>query len=93
MWAIIEMRQAGTGSVMVLLQVIRRRHPRHLLEKAAEMVGILKAKEIGHFANAEPLHQERFCLVNDKIVDIADCGPACCLVNQVAEVSGRIGEF
>ena len=89
MWAIIEMRQAGTG----LLQVIRRRHPRHLLEKAAEMVGILEAKEIGHFANGESLHQERFSLVYNEVVDIADCGPAGCLVNQVAEVSGRIGEF
>ena len=89
MWAIIEMRQAGTG----LLQVIRRRHSRHLLEKAAEMVGILEAKEIGHFANGESLHQERFSLVYNKGVDIADCRPTGRLVNQVAEVSGRIGEF
>ena len=57
------------------------------------MVGILKAKEIGHFANGESLHQERFSLVYNEVVDIADCGPAGSLVNQVAEISGRIGEF
>ena len=57
------------------------------------MVWILKAKEVCHFTHAESLHQERFCLVYNEVVDIADCGPAGCLVNQIAEVSGRICQF
>ena len=77
----------------VLLQVNRRRHPRHLLEKAAEMVGILKAKEVCHFTYAESFHQQGFCLIYNEVVDIAYSSPAGCLMNHVAEVTGRIGKF
>ena len=54
------------------------------------MVGILKTKEIGNFTHAESLHQEGFCLVHNKVVDIPYGSPTRCLVNHITEVSGRI---
>ena len=46
--------------------------PVTFFEQAAEMVGIVEAQKVGHFADGEPLHQEILGLVDHERVDVAD---------------------
>ena len=58
-----------------------------LLEQAAEMVGIVEAQQVRHFAHAQTFHQEILGLVNHEIVYITDGGSASGMVNQITEVT------
>ena len=57
------------------------------------MVGEVKTQQAGGLADVMTLHQQTFRLVDDIIVDVADGCTACCLMNDVAEISGRIGQL
>lgn len=57
------------------------------------MVGKVEAEEAGGLADVVAVHQQALCLVNDVIVDVADGRATRCLVNDVAEVTRRIGQF
>ena len=58
-----------------------------LLEQAAEMVGIVEAQQVRHFAHAQAFHKEILGLVNHEIVYITDGGSASGMVNQITEVT------
>ena len=72
----------------LLFQKFRRRQASDLLEQAAEMVGIVEAQQVRHFAHAQTFHQEILGLVNHEIVYITDGGSSCGMVNQITEVTG-----
>ena len=72
----------------LLFQKCRRRQACDLLEHAAEMVGIVEAQQVRHFAHAQTFHQEILGLVNHEIVYITDGGSASGMVNQITEVTG-----
>jgi len=57
------------------------------------MMGEVEAEEAGGFADVMSLYQQTFCLIDDVVVDISDGRAACCLVDDVAEIAGRIGQF
>jgi hypothetical protein len=40
-----------------------------------------------------PMHQEAFTPFNYERMDVADCCTACSLVDQVAQIAGRICQF
>ena len=71
----------------LLFQEFRRRQASDLLEQAAEMVGIVEAQKVRHFAHAQTFHQEILGLANHEIVYIADGGSSCGMVNQITEVT------
>ena len=77
----------------LLQQELRRRRARYFFEHATEMMRILEAQQVGHFAYAEPFHQESLGLVDDEIMDVADGGAPGGLMDHVAEVTGRIGQL
>lgn len=57
------------------------------------MMREVEAEEAGGLADVMSVHQETLCLVNDVIVDVADGRATRCLVDDVAEITGRIGQF
>ena len=57
------------------------------------MMRVFEAQKIRHFANTEAFHEERFRLVDDEIMDIADGRAAGGMMNHITEVSGRISQF
>ena len=67
----------------MLFQKFRRRHSCDLLEQAAEMVGIVEAKQVRHFAHAQTFHQLILGLVNHEIVYITYGVSASGMVNQI----------
>ena len=69
----------------LLFQKFRRRQASDLLEQAAEMVWIVEAQQVCHFAHAQTFHQEILGLANHEIVYIADGGSSCGMVNQRLE--------
>ena len=78
----------GEGEGMGLLfHKFRRRQASDLLEQAAEMVGIVEAQQVRHFAHAQTFHQQILGLVNHEIVYITDGGSASGMVNQITEVT------
>ena len=70
-----------------LSQELCRRHSRDFLEQTAEVVRVLEAQQIGHFAYAETFHQEGFCLVNDKCMDVADGCATGGFMDHIAEIA------
>ena len=54
------------------------------------MVGIYEAQKVGHFANTEAFHKERFSLADDEIMNIADGRAAGGLMDHITEVSSGI---
>ena len=57
------------------------------------MMRKVETEEAGGLADVVSVHQETLCLVNDVIVDVADGRATRCLVDDVAEITGRIGQF
>ena len=80
-------KKNNSGIRKLLFQKFRRRQASDLLEQAAEMVGIVEAQKVRHFAHAQTFHQEILGLVNHEIVYITDGGSASGMVNQITEVT------
>ena len=57
------------------------------------MMGEVEAEEAGGLADVVAVHQQALSLIDDVVVDVADSRATCCLVNNVAEITGRIGQF
>ena len=74
-------------------QILTRREPGHLLEKAGEMMGKIKTQEARGLADVVAVHQQALGLVDDIVVDVADGRAACRLVDDVAEITRRIGQL
>ena len=56
-------------------------------------MGKIEAEEAGGLADVMTLHQQTFRLIDDVVVDVADGCAACGVVDDVAEVAGRIGQL
>ena len=65
----------------------------YLFEESGEMIGEFEAEEVGGFGDVVTVHQQALGLVDDVIVDVSDGCAACGLVDDVAEVTRRIGQF
>ena len=82
------------NSVIVLFpQILARREPRYLLEEAGEMMGKIEAQEARGLADVVTVHEQALGLVDDIVVDVADGRAACRLVDDVAEITRRIGQL
>ena len=82
------------NSVIVLFpQILARREASHLLEEAGEMMREIEAKEARGLADVVTVHQQTLGLVDDVVVDVADGRSSCRLVDDVAEITWRIGQF
>ena len=57
------------------------------------MIGEFEAEEVGGFGDVVAVHQQALGLVDDVIVDVSDGRTTCGLVDDVAEVTRRIGQF
>ena len=55
------------------------------------MVREFETKQAGGLADVMTLHQQTLCLIDDVIVDVANGRASCCLVDNVAKITGRIG--
>ena len=82
-----------TLSTDLFPQILARREPRYLLEEAGEMMGKIEAQEARGFADVVAVHEQALGLVDDIVVDVADGRAACRLVDDVAEITRRIGQF
>ena len=65
----------------------------HLFEEAGEMMGIIEAQEARGLADVVAIHEQAFGLVDDIVVDVADGRSSCRLVDNVAEITRRIGQL
>ena len=57
------------------------------------MIWEFEAEEVGGFGDVVTVHQQARGLVDDVVVDVSDGCAACGLVDDVAEVAGRIGQL
>ncbi len=81
-------------SIQVLFpQILTRREPRHLLEEAGEMMGKVEAQEARGFADVVAIHEQALGLVDDIVVDVADGRSTCGLVDNISEITRRIGQL
>lgn len=81
-------------SIQVLFpQILARREPGHLFEETGEMMGKIEAKEARGFTDVVTVHEQALGLVDDVIVDVADGRSSCGFVDDVAEITRRIGQL
>lgn len=57
------------------------------------MMRIIEAEEARGFADVMTIHQQALGLVDDIVVDVADGRAACRLVDDVTEITWRIGQL
>ena len=57
------------------------------------MMAKIEAQEARGFADVVAIHEQALGLVDDVIVDVADGRAACSLVDDVAEITRRIGQL
>ena len=57
------------------------------------MMGEIETEQAGGFADGVTLHQQAFRLIDDVVVYVADGCAACGLVDQIAKVTGRVGQL
>ena len=57
------------------------------------MMGKIEAKEPRSLADVVTVHQQALGLVDDVVMDVTDGRAACRLVDDVAEITRRIGQF
>ena len=57
------------------------------------MMGKIEAEEARGLADVVTVHEQALGLVDDIIVDVADGRSSCRLVDDVAEISRRIGQL
>ena len=75
------------------LAVLARGKAGDSFEEAGKMVRKVKTQQAGGLIDVMTLHQQAFRLINNIIMDVADSRTACCLMNDIAEISGRIGQL
>ena len=63
------------------------------LEKAGEMVGEIEAKQARGLADVVALHEQTLGLIDDVVVDVAYSCATSCLVDDIAEITWRIGQL
>ena len=81
-------------SIQVLFpQILTRREASHFFEETGEMMGKIEAEKARGFADVVAVHEQALGLVDDVIVDVADSRAACRLVDDVAEITRRIGQL
>ena len=56
-------------------------------------MGIIEAKEARGLTDIVAVHEQAFGLVDDVVMDVADGRSTCGLVDDVAEITRRIGQF
>ena len=57
------------------------------------MVRKIETQQAGSLADVLTLHQQTFRLIDNIVVDVADGCAACGLVDNITEITGRIGQF
>lgn len=57
------------------------------------MMGKIEAKEPRSLANVVTVHEQALGLVDDVVMDVTDGRSTCRLVDDVAEITRRIGQF
>ena len=81
-------------SIQVLFpQILARRKPRHLLEEAGEMMGKIEAEEARGLTDIVTVHEQALGLVDDIVVDVTYGRSTCRLVDNIAEITRRIGQL
>ena len=86
-------RCIGDHNATLFPQILARREPCHLLEEAGEMMGKIEAQEARGLADVVTVHEQALGLVDDVVVDVADGRSSCRLVDDVAEITWRIGQL
>ena len=66
---------------------------RDALEEAGEMMREVKTEEARGLADVVSLHQQTFRLIYNIMMYIADGRAARCLMDDIAEITWRIGQF
>ena len=81
-------------SIQVLFpQILARREASHLLKEAGEMMGKIEAQEARGLADVVTVHEQALGLVDDIVVDVTDGSAACRFVDNIAEITRRIGQL
>ena len=81
-------------SIHVLFpQILARREASHFFKETGEMMGKIEAQEARGLADVVAVHEQAFGLVDDIVVDVSDGRSSCRLVDDVAEITWRIGQF
>ena len=57
------------------------------------MMGKIEAEEARGLADVVAVHEQALSLIDDVIVDVTDGRAACRLVDDVAEITRRIGQL
>ena len=83
----------GFFNARLFPQILARREASHLLEEAGEMVGKIEAEEARGLADVVTVHEQALSLVDDVVVDVADGRSSCRLVDNIAEITWRIGQL
>ena len=63
------------------------------LKETGEMVREIETQQAGSLADVLTLHQQTFRLIYNIVVDVADGCATCGLVDNITEITGRIGQF
>ena len=81
-------------SIQVLFpQILARREASHLFEEAREMMGKIEAQKARGLADVVAVHEQALRLVDDIVVNVADGRSTCRLVDNIAEITWRIGQL
>ena len=82
------------NSVIVLFpQILARREPGHLLEETGEMMGKIEAEKARGLADVVAVHEQALGLVDDIVMDVADGRSSSRLVDNISEITRRIGQL
>ena len=57
------------------------------------MMGKIEAKEARGLADVVTVHEQALGLVDDVVVDVTDGRPSCGFVDNIAEITWRIGQL
>jgi hypothetical protein len=57
------------------------------------MVGEIESEQAGGLADVVTLHQQTFRLIDNVVVDVANGSATSCLVDNIAKIARRIGQF
>ena len=57
------------------------------------MVGEIETEQAGGLADVVTLHQQTFRLIDNVVVDVANSCATSCLVDDIAKITRRIGQF
>ena len=56
-------------------------------------MGKIETQQAGSLADVMTLHQQTFRLIDDIMMDVTDGCTTCNLMNQIAEITGRVGQL